>query len=316
MRKILYIVGSDGDGNLIKARDAEKGNEFFCTVCKTELILRKSGRTGPGSKRPHFAHRTLTPNCTPETALHYSFKTLLSQKILEHISLNRTLQFYWQCGHCYDEHSGNLIKRAKKVAVEYNMTVCQPDIALLDESGNVFAVVEVVVTHRPDDNALKFYKDNNIALIQFDLESDMDLDDLELKISRPDLVSICRNPKCERCGHYQHKTKMSIIEAECWRCHSVMKLAVIEEPYDRGSSIGPSQFFKGEIEIARQNGVNIKEQFSGTVSRRYQANSCPKCPGFIGEHYLFTEYHAPAGYGELKSYSFDIGYYCGVCWTR
>jgi len=27
-----------------KVNDAEKGNAFFCPVCKTELILRKSGK--------------------------------------------------------------------------------------------------------------------------------------------------------------------------------------------------------------------------------------------------------------------------------
>lgn len=75
MTNILYTVAIDNDGNLIKANDAEKGNVFFCPVCKTDLILRKSGKTGKGTKRPHFSHRKLIPNCTPETALHYSYKS-------------------------------------------------------------------------------------------------------------------------------------------------------------------------------------------------------------------------------------------------
>jgi competence CoiA-like predicted nuclease len=77
MKEILYTVATDLYGTLIKAFDAEKGGSFFCPECKTKLILRKSGKTGNGTKRPHFAHRGLTPNCTPETALHSVFKNLL-----------------------------------------------------------------------------------------------------------------------------------------------------------------------------------------------------------------------------------------------
>jgi competence CoiA-like predicted nuclease len=68
MTKILYTVAKDIDGNLIKASDAEKGKDFFCPVCKTDLILRKSDNIGKGAKRPHFAHRSLSPNSFPATS--------------------------------------------------------------------------------------------------------------------------------------------------------------------------------------------------------------------------------------------------------
>lgn len=100
MKKILYTVAYDKGKNLIKASDAEKGNEFYCPVCKEELILRKSGKTGKGSKRPHFAHQNLTPNCNPETALHFSFKNLLYKYLEEHITGNIPLQFSWDCKYC------------------------------------------------------------------------------------------------------------------------------------------------------------------------------------------------------------------------
>lgn len=183
MTTILYTVATDKDGNLIKANDAKKGNNFFCPVCKTELILRKSGKTGKGRKRPHFAHRSLTPNCTPETALHYSFKNLLVEKLQLHIATQTPLPITWQCIYCDDEHSGNLLKKIKTVKVEYNMTVCQPDIALFDSDDKVFAVVEVVVSHKPEERVLKFYNDNNIILIQINLKSDKDIDELESKIA-------------------------------------------------------------------------------------------------------------------------------------
>lgn len=73
---ILYSVANDAIGNILHARIAEKNLDFFCPVCKGVMVLRKSGKTGKNTKRPHFAHKSLTPNCTPETALHFSFKIL------------------------------------------------------------------------------------------------------------------------------------------------------------------------------------------------------------------------------------------------
>jgi hypothetical protein len=38
------------------------------------------------------------------------------------------------------------------------MKICKPDIALFDETGKVFTVIEIVVTHKPEDNVIKYYK--------------------------------------------------------------------------------------------------------------------------------------------------------------
>lgn len=313
MGNLLYTVATDKFGSLVKANDAEKCNEFFCPVCKSDLILRKSGRTGKGTKRPHFAHRTLTPNCTPETALHYSFKTLLAEKLQKHISSATAIPISWRCQYCYEEHSGNLLKNINSVRVEYNMTVCQPDIALFDKEDKVFAVVEVVVTHKPEVNVVEHYKKQNIILIQINLTSENDLDELERKIAMPDIVATCFNPKCNACGNFTLKTRMTIVDGPCWKCNATMKVAIVEAGSERGTSIGPDKFTKQEIDLARDKGVIIKEHFSKTVGRRYLANTCPKCMTFVGDHYLSTNYHAPASYGELSSTMLDIGYHCDNC---
>jgi len=79
-KEILYTVALDPQGQLITARNAIKGNAFTCPMCSSVMILKKSGKTGEGTKRPHFAHKSLTPNCTPESVLHFVFKTLLAKK--------------------------------------------------------------------------------------------------------------------------------------------------------------------------------------------------------------------------------------------
>lgn len=314
MSKLLYTVATDKFGNLIKANDAEKGNDFLCPVCRTDLILRKSGKTGKGTKRPHFAHRALTPNCTPETALHYSFKTLLAEKLRQYIESERSLPISWRCQYCYAEHSGNLLKRITKVKAEHNMTICQPDIALFDKEDKVFAVIEVVVTHKPEKSVMEYYDQENIILIQINLISDLDLDELENKIAKPELVATCFNPKCTACGHFQQKTTMTIVDGPCWKCHAKVKVAILEGGQDRrGSHLGPDEFTAEETKFARDRGVLIKEHFSKTVRARYLANTCAKCGTFVGNHYLFTDYFVYATSGEFPSETFEISYHCNHC---
>lgn len=318
MTRILYTVATDKNGNLIKANDAEKGNEFFCPICNEELILRKSGNTGKGTKRPHFAHHSLTPNCTPETALHYSFKKLLADKLQQHISTQTPLQFSWLCEFCGVVHEGNLLKKIKSVKVEYNLTVCQPDIALFGEDGKVVAAVEVVVTHKPEENVIEYYHDKNIILIQINLTSDDDIENLENKISRPDRVTTCYNPKCGKCGHYQQKKIMTIIDGPCWKCDNTMKIATISSSTGGlvdgySNNLRPSAFTHEEINFAKLKGVILKSQYSKTTHDKYIANSCTKCGAFAGDFYLFTQYIAPSSYGDLSSESFDIGYLCEYC---
>lgn len=97
-----------------------------------------------------------------------------------------------------------------------------------------------------------------------------------------------------------------------------MKVATISSSNGglvRGSTnnLSPSEFTDDEIIFAQSKGVLLKTQYSKTVNEKYVANSCNKCGTFAGDHYLFTQYIAPASYGELPSETFDIGYLCEHC---
>lgn len=316
MSKILYTVATDKNGNLIKATDAEKGNEFFCPICKSDLILRKSGNTGKGSKRPHFAHRTLTPNCTPETALHYSFKNLLAAKIQVCLDTQTPLPIDWHCTFCGTGHSGNLLKKVRSVKVEHNLKVCQPDICMFDAEGKPFAVVEVVVTHEPEKEVVSFYSNNDIILIRIDVTSDEDIDKLEERITKPNFVGTCFNPKCKTCGRWQQTKIMTIVDGPCYKCDSTMKVATIAASkglINGASNIAPSEFSYDEFQFAQSKGVVLNVHYSKTVNEKYIANTCTGCGAFAGNHYLFTQYIAPASYGSLPSEQFTIGFYCEYC---
>ncbi len=312
MGKILYTVAKNHTGDLVTALAAEKGSNYFCPVCNNEVILRKSGKTTKNSKRPHFGHKSLTPNCTPETALHHSFKTLLKQKIEKYIHDSSSFEFAWKCNNCGEKHSGNLIKKTASAKLEYNMEVCQPDIALFDKGGKVFAVIEIVVTHKPEQKVLEFYQSNNIILIQINLESDEDVFNLEAKASNPHQVSFCVNPKCKSCGRATLKRYLTIIKGSCHGCGGKMKIATVQYGIN-GHYMRPEEFSPSEVAIANSMGANLKVNYSKTRNERYVSDTCLACGRFTGSHFLFTEFYAPAGYGSIPSKVHDIGYVCASC---
>lgn len=299
---ILYSIATTSTGQLISADDAEKGNDYTCPLCKNSFILRKGKQ-----KRPHFAHKNLSPDCTPETALHYSFKNLLAKKIQKHIVNEKPLKIKWQCGKCHESHSGNLLKKAVQVKVEHDLGSCKPDIALLDDNGKTVAVIEVIVTHAPERQALDFYKQNRIAVVSYYLKSDEDVSRLDSYILKPDTVDLCTNPICKKCRSLMFKKRLLVIDDNCWKCSAPMKVAAIDK---NEAYLGWGSFTEEDIPLAAKHGCYLKYHYSKTAGERYIANTCSKCSAFIGSHYLFTEYVAVP---ESPRKEFDIGYYCPNC---
>lgn len=305
MSNILYSVAYTQEGHLIKAANAQKGQFYICPKCNKELILRK-GKIKP----PHFAHKTLSVNCSPETALHYIFKTLLLDKIQQHIKEKLPLDIKWNCDYCSNQHSGNLLKKAVQVKLEHNLGASKPDIALLDKDNKVIAAIEVVVRHSPEQSTLNYYEQNRIILIQYILKTDEDINRLDNPIIEPDKVALCRNPKCSDCGRYKNKKQLLIIDAHCWKCAAQMKVAAI---HGEAGYISHSEFSDSDVKLANEKGAWLISQYSCTVGRRYRANTCKKCRAFIGDHYLFDYITASHYKGDVyKKEVFDVGYYC-VC---
>jgi hypothetical protein len=199
------------------------------------------------------------------------------------------------------------LKKATQVKPEYNLGECQPDIALLDGNGRVRAVIEVVVTHFPEQRVLNYYKQNRIAVVSYVLETDEDIQRLDSPLLEPDTVELCLNPKCSKCSRYMAVKHLLIIEGECWKCSAPMKVAAVEG--DAGY-IGACEFSPSDIKVATEKGANLMSRYSRTAGERYIANTCRRCQAFIGEHYLFTDYIAMLNYDRE---SFEVGYYCSHC---
>ncbi len=247
----------------------------------------------------------LSPNCTAETALHYGFKILLHKLIQEHIDHKQPYLIQWNCSYCGGTHTGNLLKKAVQVKLEHDLSKFQPDIALLDCFGRAIAVIEVIVTHFPEQKVLEYYKQNRIAIVSYILKSDEDIKRLDNPILQPDTVDLCLNPKCSKCGSHMAKKRLLIINGQCWKCRSPMRVAAL-----RGDMGYVGDFSTSDIQLATQYGALLVKRYSQIVEEEYFANTCRKCRVFIGSHYLFTDYVAVPGYSREE---LDAGYYCPYC---
>ena len=214
-KEILHELALNANGSIIKAKNAQKGEKYFCPVCKSDLILKKSGNTGKGSKRPHFAHYTLTENCTNESILHYSFKIMLLAKIQDNLTKGLPMLLLGKCNHCNGITRANLLQGVVVIKDEYDMKICRPDLALIDDKGKVCYAIEIVVTHHPEDTAIKYYKQNEILLIKIFVKSEVDLEMIEHNVVIASDFDYCFNPNC---SHFigGHRPTPQQISLERW----------------------------------------------------------------------------------------------------
>lgn len=275
-KEILYTTAFDKNGNLIHINNAEKGMNYYCPLCNKEFILRKSGKTGKGSKRPHFAHNELTPGCTPEGVLHYLFKKRLIDLLENYKAENKQFELNWVCNSCNHNNSGNLLGKTASIKEEYVLGECRPDIALLDKEENVLGVIEIVVTHEPEESVLQYYKANKIALIQIGLISEEDLNKVEEKATNPDIVDLCLSPRCQNRDNYKINRKVVYFRDKCGRCFSEILRFKIEVDSAVGKQYS-RDFTEEEISMVKSKLDNIIVGEDPTTKEKYPIFDCENC---------------------------------------
>lgn len=291
---LLLPYAYDCNKQLVHIDDAKKGEKYTCPNCGAELLL-KISRIPEGQKyhrRNHYAHKGNSDNHCSESFLHKLCKEKCAEFIRQKLSGNEGISFEWHCGKCEEEHSGNLLKKAVRVETEYDLGICQPDIALFDKDGKVVIVVEIVVTHKPEPEVMQYYDENKIACLQIQVDDFPDCDRIEEKLSHPDKMNICPNPRCKKCGRVMHHVQMVTIASNCWKCGREMKIAMLFTK--NGQHVFSAADFNDEdIKIANSLGANIKQCYSKTVNESYLANVCKHCNAFVGEFYMHEYYYEP-----------------------
>lgn len=204
LKELLHPIAIDNHGNPIHISVAKKGNQYFCPFCKSKFIFNRSLRTGKNSRRPHFSHESVSPNCTSEGYLHSTFKILLLELLNSNLVSNNPFEMSFKCNVCQNIHNTNLLSGATAVKSEYDLRFCRPDIALIETNNRVYAVIEIVVTHEPDENTLKYYKNNQIVLIKIKLDTEEDLLKLEEKTKTPSQVILNNLLQCPVFAQQQH----------------------------------------------------------------------------------------------------------------
>ncbi|RIX59296.1 hypothetical protein D3P08_03835 [Paenibacillus nanensis] len=306
MSAIKYPFAKDHSGNIISAKEAISRVDYFCLGCGRNMRRRQ------GKMRPHFTHKVEGVNCSPESILHLGFKELMYDRLQSSLTSNSPEVVQWKCFVCKDLHESNLIKKTKLIRKEMSLGVCRPDILLLDEFEKPLIAIEIVVTHEPEESTLKFYKENNIALIKFTLNSETDIELLENEILQPDFVDVCTsNPKCKTCRRYKLMKHLWIIKGRCWKCKTSMKIATIV--YDLNRHYTPEDFNDKEIAFANKNGTNIQMRYSKTENAKYNVHVCRKCNSITGKFFLNKEYVFNAMYGYIKYDELLLGYSCLAC---
>jgi hypothetical protein len=310
MGDLLHLLACRVDGGIVHIDDAKKGEDYFCPECHGVMVLRKGERE---LRRPHFAHLQLSEDCTPETVLHRVFKERLAALIEERIARAEPLLFQWNCSYCQGKHAADLIKACDRVALEYTMEMTRPDIALFTPDGQVGVVIEVVVTHKPTWQAMYYYEENAIFVLQIHLENHKDLNKLQENPLPFTKMNLCYNPKCSKCQHHKRRRNMEIITGPCLRCNGEMKMAVMN---DGGYSRYVHRFNVDEIRIARENGVIIQEHYKqlayGTSSPLLGC-SCGHCGYFNDNKGTLSNYILPAREGKYPFRRIQIGYMCIHC---
>ncbi|MBR1995522.1 MAG: hypothetical protein IJ990_08320 [Alistipes sp.] len=202
--RLLLPYAYNSDGERIHIDDARRGQKYTCPNpdCGAELLLR-IGKI----KRKHFAHKVnFGYHCT-ETVLHKLFKDKCEELIRERINSKQDLFYGWKCKQCNKEYKESLLTNVVDVISECNLGSCRPDLALIDNNGNVVSVIEVIVFHKPEPKVEQYYADNKIICIQVKLNSYEDCDDVQKIFANTEKVKLYPQRICGHCDQ--------IVSQEC-----------------------------------------------------------------------------------------------------
>lgn len=161
---ITWPIAKDKSDHLVEIRDAKAGDKYFCPECGSPFIPRLGD-----IRVHHFAHYPgYVGACTGESGCHYRAKWLLAY----YFEINPQVVFLWKCRWCDEPFS--CIEEVEHVDVEKGATdERKPDVMVLLRSGRQL-YGEVVFKHPPDMEKIKNYKEQNISLLVWRIDSSVE----------------------------------------------------------------------------------------------------------------------------------------------
>ncbi|MEW6545600.1 MAG: hypothetical protein AB1446_01615 [Bacillota bacterium] len=211
----------------------------------------------------------------------------------------------------------DILVGVERVELEYSLGDVRPDIALLDYEGGVLRVVEVVVTHEPEEAAWQVYSAANIPV--FCAKADEKTVEGFLQAAQGfqcyKVVGVeCPTPKCPSCHTPLHKVVLVLLnEYPCWRCRRPMRVAYWRAD-DSWRIWEWATFPRQALALMRSHGIRLEYASSKLARQRYWRQVCPNCGAMQGDYFI-GEYVVEQAYSEDKaSEEHDAGFlWCHQC---
>lgn len=284
--KLLHTLAHDENQVVVSIDDAVKGDSYYCPTCNGDMIVRRSGKTGKGSRRPHYAHKA-SSNCSPESVLHFLFKTQLYEHLQKSLSEGQEVPVEWDCEKCGKIHSRpNLLTKTTAIALEQGVGPYRPDLSLYNDSGKPILAIEVVVTHAPEEEAMAYYHSHGVHVLEYHIDSQNDLNNSE-RFQRFEKSTVCLQPQCKKHGTATEDLALHIAMYNCYKCAAPMKICWMQG--HRGFCEGPEYFPAEALTVAQEEGVKLKSNYSRARRERYLSHNCPACGSLQGEFHISQE---------------------------
>ena len=316
---VLYPVAHDTQGSVVWADQLaglkRERRSLSCVGCGSPVVFRS------GSRRPHFAHKAASSGCDGETALHRLTKTLVAER-LEDATTAYPLRWRCSCGAPMERDLNQ--HRPLQVLTEQAHGPRVPDLQV-QRGGRTRYVIEVVVEHEPEPEALHYYDSQRIAVVvvrpTWDtvglLREALDLPAPADKRGRAtglrSGVEVLHAPSCGSASHPSAGAtpcprcaaersvlalSVSVGQLSCRRCEAdVPVLDVLDEG---GFRLGAASTFAGIQSAAARLRVSMGRRYSKTREEEYVAHLCPRCGLFQGDFFVYHERDVYEGVSDTR----------------
>ncbi len=302
------------------AASAERPTGLTCVGCGGAMSLRAGEH-----RRAHFAHRPGATCVAGETALHAMAIRAIADGLVHQSHQGRPYPMAIKCDHCDVGRMADLA-REPGLSVDVDRAVApeaRPDILVRSGAGDTLFVVEVIVTHAPEESALEAFKRLGLRVIAVRPTWDAleglreGLDALEAVDGAPKpgstgLLSECRLPRhladeaehlrpCGECGADARVLTLEVAETRCYRCSGRARVLDVHLREDgrRVAVAAGAVELRGVAAVAREMNVRLEKRNSKAAGTSYLANVC-QCGALLGDNFIYE------GFSSTESYETDL----------
>lgn len=215
--KIKYHFALNDKGEIIdiaNVTESDRLSKFYCLNCGDEMRPRLGAKNAH-----HFAHKSVTPNCNPETYLHKLAKRKIKEKFDSGAPFEISL---FQTSICYDKNSCQFYKEEEcKLEEHRTYDLCKTYDTCTEEQtiGNYRAdllltsstkpdlppvIIEILVTHKCEEEKIN----SNYKIIEIEIKNEEDIIKLlQLPITESEKYSFDKN--ANKCAFYNFKRTAS-----------------------------------------------------------------------------------------------------------